>query len=228
MKKRKQKSEEYEMKYSHIPKDFMERLQWMYHEYHISERIEQEILIKRDAMLANLSFQEFFIVLYEEPEGTPRPRFRLVNRKNISSIQSPFIHVYSITGSDDQRFMKRLITDEDFFGFNQLLCTPLEIIYDCYFKTPSAFNRVDLFLSEIGIIRPITKPDWDNVGKKYSDMYNSNIWLDDSFVVSGTVNKYYSVLPRVEIRLRYLNMLYNKYQYKAIEDRVLGEVNYFK
>lgn len=228
MKKRKQKSEEYELKYSHIPKDFMERLQWMYHEYHINERMEQEILAKRDAMLASLSFQEFFIILYEEPEGTPRPRFRLINRRNVSAIQSPFIHVYSITGSDDQRFMKRLVDDEDFFGFNQLLSTPLEIIYDCYFKTPSAFNRTDVFLAETGIIRPITKPDWDNVGKKYSDMYNSNIWLDDSFVVSGTVNKYYSILPRVEIRLRYLNMLYNKYQYKAIEDRVLGEVDYFK
>ena len=105
MKKRKQKSEEYEQKYSHIPRDFIERLQWMYQAYHLNERMEREILAKRDQMLATLSFQEFFIILYEEPEGTPRPRFRLINRRNISSIQSPFIHVYSITGSDDQRFM---------------------------------------------------------------------------------------------------------------------------
>ena len=112
--------------------------------------------------------------------------------------------------------------------FNQQLCTPLEITYDAFFKTPSGFNKVDTVLAEVGLVRPLTKPDWDNIGKKYSDMYNSNIWLDDSFVVSGTVNKYYSILPRVEIRLKYLNMVYNRYQYNAIRNRILGDVDYFK
>ena len=124
--------------------------------------------------------------------------------------------------------MKRLINNNDFMQFNQQLCTPLEITYDAFFKTPSGFNKVDTVLAEVGLIRPLTKPDWDNIGKKYSDMYNSNIWLDDSFVVSGTVNKYYSILPRVEIRLKYLNMVYNRYQYNAIRNRILGDVDYFK
>ena len=44
----------------------------------------------------------------------------------------------------------------------------------------------------------------DNIGKKYSDMFNSNIWLDDKLVISGTVNKFLSELPRVEIYVRYL------------------------
>jgi Holliday junction resolvase RusA-like endonuclease len=139
-----------------------------------------------------------------------------------------FVQVYSITGADDQKFMKRLINKNDFMQFNQQLCTPLEITYDAFFKTPSGFNKVDTVLAEVGLIRPLTKPDWDNIGKKYSDMYNSNIWLDDSFVVSGTVNKYYSILPRVEIRLKYLNIVYNRYQYNAIRNRILGDVDYFK
>ena len=231
MKKRKQKAEEYENKYSHIPKDYYQRLQWMYDNMKLSDRTVREIFSKRDAMLASLYYNEFFIVLYEEPEGTPRPRFRLINRRNIGNAamsNGSFVQVYSITGADDQKFMKRLINNNDFMQFNQQLCTPLEIAYDAFFKTPSGFNKVDTVLAEVGLIRPLTKPDWDNIGKKYSDMYNSNIWLDDSFVVSGTVNKYYSILPRVEIRLKYLNMVYNRYQYNAIRNRILGDVDYFK
>lgn len=231
MKKRKQKAEEYENKYSHIPKDYYQRLQWMYDNMKLSDRTVREIFSKRDAMLASLYYNEFFIVLYEEPEGTPRPRFRLINRRNISNAamsNGSFVQVYSITGADDQKFMKRLINKNDFMQFNQQLCTPLEITYDAFFKTPSGFNKVDTVLAEVGLIRPLTKPDWDNIGKKYSDMYNSNIWLDDSFVISGTVNKYYSILPRVEIRLKYLNMVYNRYQYNAIRNRILGDVDYFK
>ena len=231
MKKRKQKAEEYENKYSHIPKDYYQRLQWMYDNMKLSDRTVREIFSKRDAMLASLYYNEFFIVLYEEPEGTPRPRFRLINRRNIGNAamsNGSFVQVYSITGADDQKFMKRLINKNDFMQFNQQLCTPLEITYDAFFKTPSGFNKVDTVLAEVGLIRPLTKPDWDNIGQKYSDMYNSNIWLDDSFVVSGTVNKYYSILPRVEIRLKYLNIVYNRYQYNAIRNRILGDVDYFK
>ena len=51
-------------------------------------------------------------------------------------------------------------------------------------------------------------------------MYTGNIWEDDSLVMHSSVDKYYSVLPRIEIRLRYLNMLYNKYQYKSMKNRV--------
>ena len=50
-------------------------------------------------------------------------------------------------------------------------------------------------------------------------MFNRNVWLDDTFVVDGHIHKYYSILPRVEIRLRYLNMVYNKYQYNQITRR---------
>jgi hypothetical protein len=51
-------------------------------------------------------------------------------------------------------------------------------------------------------------------------MFNANVWLDDTLVIDGAIHKYYSVLPRIEIRLRYLNMVYNRYQYNSITNRV--------
>ena len=122
---------------------------------------------------------------------------------------------------------KEGLVNEEILQLNEFIYTPCIVEYNVYCKTPSAFNVTDIFLAEMGLIRPITKPDWDNIGKKYSDMYNSNIWLDDTLVVSGTVNKYYSILPRVEINLRYLNMLYNKYQYNSMNKKIESEAIYF-
>lgn len=222
IKSRSQKALNYEDKYSDIPKDYEERLNWLYDTLNIKESKSEEILNKRDQMMSSLYYTDIDIILYEEPEGSPRPRFRLVNRKNIANmaISNPnFIHVYSPTGASDNRFMKRIVAEDELLQLNNLICTPCDIRCCTFSKTPSSFSKVDTFLAEIGIHRPLAKPDWDNIGKKYSDMFNANIWLDDIFVIDGTVSKYYSVLPRVEIKIRYLNMVYNKYQYNSITNR---------
>lgn len=183
-----------------------------------------DIIAKKNQMLEEIVYMpEIFVVLYEEPEGSPRPRARMINRKNISSLAKSnpsCIQVYSITGSSDKKFMKQFISDTDFDLLDSLIYTPCSVKYDVFLKTPSAFNATDTMLAEAGYIRPICKPDFDNIEKKYSDMYTGNIWEDDSLVMHSSVDKYYSVLPRIEIRLRYLNMLYNKYQYKSMKNRV--------
>ena len=47
-------------------------------------------------------------------------------------------------------------------------------------------------------------------------MLNSNIWLDDALVISGSVNKFYSILPRIEIIINYLNYATSIMQYNSI------------
>ena len=234
-KTRKIKEEEYESKYAHIPIDYKERLSWLYDTLKITDEQAYEILNQRDLMLSQLQYVDTKIILFEVPEGSPRPRFRLVNRKNLANMamtNSSFVHVYSLTGHEDNVFMKRLMEKEEFEALDQMICTPSTVDINMYFKTPSYFNKTQTILAEIGLERPITKPDFDNGAKKYSDMFNANVWLDDTLVIDGSVHKYYSVLPRVEIGLRYLNMLYNNHQYKSITNRVDYKteygVNYFK
>lgn len=220
-KNRKQKKINYDINYSGIPLDYYDRLSYMTDLYKLSENKMDEIIAKKINMERNLTYYDLNIVLYEEPEGTPRPRFRLVNRKNFANqaiTNSSFVHVYSINAKDDFLYMRRLMETE-LLSLNQLINTPCIIEFDAYFKTPSSFSITDKFMAELGLINPITKPDWDNLGKKYSDMYNHNVWLDDSLVKKGTVEKFYSILPRVEIKLRYLNCVYNKYQYNMITNR---------
>lgn len=228
-KSRIEKSIEYEEKYGNIPVDFNERLSYMYDLYNINEKKANEIINKRDGMMSSLYYTQFKVILFEEPEGSPRPRFRLVNRFNLldqAKSNSNFVHVYSVNAKEDSMYMKRLM-DTGLNELEHIIHTPCIVDYNIYMRTPSVFNITDTFLSELGLIRPICKPDWDNIGKKYSDMYNSNVWLDDTLVISGSVNKYYSILPRVEIDLRYLNTLYNKYQYNKISKKLDFETTYY-
>lgn len=231
---RKQKAKAYEEKYADIPRDYLDRLGWMYDKFHLDLKKATKILQTKQRMLDTIRFEkEFFIVLYEEPEGAPRPRARYINKSNLipSAKSYPgYIQIYSLTGAEDRNYMKRLLNDDELNQFNTyLIYTPCFVEYAAYFKTPSYYNVEETYLAELGLMRPIYKPDYDNIGKKYSDMYNGNVWLDDSLVIKGTVDKYYSLLPRVEISLKYLNMLYNKHQYRSIKARLPDqEIKYFK
>ena len=218
MKSRKEKSFEYYDKYGLIPNDQQKRLEWMVDNFNLTDKKIKEILNAKQYIMDNLSYYDFKVVLYEEPAGTPRPRFKLVNRYNLANAamtNGQFVKVFSITGAEDRRFMRQLITSGELQEFQQLLYTPCRIEFNAYIHTPSNFNIVQKFLAEIGLERPINKPDWDNIGKKYSDMMNGNIWLDDTLVIDGTIRKFYSIKPRVEINISFANILYNKYQYMS-------------
>ena len=224
IKSRKQKAKLYESKYSEIPRDYIERLSWMYDKYHITKAKAEEILRAKYNILSSLYYSDdILVVLYEEPEGSPRPRARYVNKTNLTSYAKSdpgYIQVYSLTGASDRKFMKRLIDDNDLMKLDHLICTPCDVEYNTFSKTPSSYNTINTFLSEVGIIRPVSKPDFDNMEKKYADMYNGNVWIDDALVQDAAIHKYYSILPRVEIRLKFLNLLYTKYQYEQIIKRV--------
>lgn len=229
-KTRKQKEEIYREKYGDIPIDYEERLAWMYDTFHITENKANQILDARNQMFYFMYYRLFRIILFEEPEGTPRPRFRLINRQNFANTainNGSFVHVYSINAHEDNVFMKRLM-NEEIYELQDLIYQPCDVQYNVFFKTPSYYNTEQKILAEIGLDRPINKPDWDNIGKKYSDMYNGNVWVDDSCVVSGTVNKFYSILPRIEINLNFLNCLYNKHQAKSMQKRTPQDIIYFE
>lgn len=220
-KSRKQKLEEYDLKYNGIPRDNEERISWMIDNYNLSPKKMDEIINKKRNMETILQYYDFKIILYEDPEGAKRPRFRLINRKNFMNVAAQansFVHVYSPNAAEDHKYIHRLV-NEELYSLNGLISTPCQVCLNVFFKTPSNFNRIDTILAEIGLHRHIQKPDWDNIGKKYTDMFNENIWLDDNLVIDGEVHKYYSILPRVEIYIRYLNYITNVHQYNQITNR---------
>ena len=130
------------------------------------------------------------IVLDILPEPTPRPRLShgMFYVKNANS---------------NNKFMEVLVRKEsDIF---HLIDSPCELIVRTYHPIPKAFSKVKTILAELGLIRPDKKPDWDNLGKTYSDMIQKWIISDDAIIIDGEVHKYYSLKPRVEITISYQN-----------------------
>lgn len=221
MKNRKQKMIEYEEKYSDIPKDYVTRLNWLYDKLNIDDKKSEEIINARNRFINSTYYETIRLVLYEIPEYTPRPRARLITKKgiiNAATGNNSFIQVYSITGRQNREYMKQFV-NSNLNELESLLCTPCDVEFRSYFPTPKYYNKTQIFLAEVGLDRPINKPDFDNIEKSYSDSFTGNIWLDDILVVDATIRKYYSVLPRVEIDLMFSNQLYNIHQYKAMMKR---------
>ena len=234
MKNKKQKILEYYDKYNHIPKGYIERLEWLYETLNIDDKKSDEILRARENFINTTYYKTLNLVFYEIPEYTPRPRARIINRAgviNAATGNNSFIQVYSITGRQNREYME-MYTKQNLSELEQLLCTPCDIEYNTYFPTPSYYNKTQIFLAEIGLDRPIIKPDFDNIEKSYADAFTDNIWIDDIVVVDASFHKYYSVLPRVEIILKYSNQLCNNHQYKSMINRkdFTDEMNvdYFK
>lgn len=221
MKSKRQKVIEYEQKYGTIPKNYIDRLNWMYDNFNIDDKKSQEIIDARNRFINSTYYETIRIVLYEIPEYTPRPRARIINKKDIINAatgNNSFIQVYSITGRQNREYMKQFVSSNMNY-LETLLCTPCDIEYRSYFPTPKYYNKTQIFLAEIGLDRPVSKPDFDNIEKAYGDAFTGNIWIDDILVVDATIRKYFSILPRVEIDLMYSNQLYNNHQYKAMIKR---------
>lgn len=221
MKNRKQKMLEYQEKYSEIPKDYKERLLYLYDKLDLDDNKSNQILKTRELYINSTYYKTIRIVLYEIPEYTPRPRARIINKNgiiNASTGNNSFIQIYSITGRQNKEYMK-MYTQQNINELEQLLCTPCDIEYNVYFPTPKYYNKTQIFMAEIGLDRPISKPDFDNIEKSYADSFTGNIWIDDIVVVDASFHKYYSILPRVEINLLYSNQLYNKHQYNTMLKR---------
>ncbi|MDA3731553.1 RusA family crossover junction endodeoxyribonuclease [Niameybacter massiliensis] len=69
------------------------------------------------------------------------------------------------------------------------------------YPIPKSMTKKNRQLIDEGKLHPTKKPDLDNVAKIVLDSLNGIAYSDDSQIVKLTVEKYYSVNPRVEVML---------------------------
>jgi len=73
---------------------------------------------------------------------------------------------------------------------------------DFYLKTPEADSVDTKILKENKVIRPSIRPDLDNYIKLLIDTLHDVVFDDDKRVMEMNANKYYSMNPRTEMRVR--------------------------
>lgn len=78
---------------------------------------------------------------------------------------------------------------------------PLRMLVRAEYTIPASASKKKKADMASGKIRPIKKPDWDNVGKVVSDALNKIAYRDDTQIVECTVQKYYSDRPKIIVTI---------------------------
>lgn len=98
-----------------------------------------------------------------------------------------------------ETLIKELYATE--YKHQKLLEGPLEMKIKAYFQIPKSVSKVKATSMERGDIRPTKKPDADNLIKIVADALNGIAYKDDSQIVSCSLEKYYSNIPRVQVEI---------------------------
>lgn len=78
----------------------------------------------------------------------------------------------------------------------------LDVRIIAYYEIPKSTSKKKRRLMLEHKIRPVKKPDWDNIGKIVCDSLNKVAYHDDSAIVDAQVRKFYSEQPRVDVTIR--------------------------
>ena len=190
---------EYIKEYGDIPYAEQERLDSLLRDTKFTKNTPK--IVEEINRIMKIAWEEIQIIIWLCPQPTPRPRL------------SGNSKVFYVSGSKNN---KKLI--ENFLLEHELpyIITPCTFQCDSYFPIPKSMKSYEKILAELGFIKPISKPDWDNIGKTYSDMIQSFIIHDDALITEGLSRKFYSSKPRVEIKIKYMKEFDCKYNYKKI------------
>ena len=70
-----------------------------------------------------------------------------------------------------------------------------------YYSIPASASKKRQAAMEAGEIRPVKKPDADNVCKVICDSLNGVAYRDDTQIVDCMVRKFYGEVPRVLVTI---------------------------
>ena len=188
---------DYKKKYGNISKNEVKRMDDLLSSMKMTKKSRDELFphIKRNL---NIEWKRIDFTVYLVPKATPRPRHNIA--KNI---------FYVMGAKDNKDIFKKFIKNYD----GDIITTPCKFTCLSYLPIPSSMSSVEKILAELGLIRPISKPDFDNLAKTYSDMIQGTLLFDDALIVEGVSKKFYSTKPRIEISIEFMieqDSLYNK------------------
>lgn len=187
---------EYVKEYGDVSKSFSVRLDTLIKA--LKKERKKVNVYKELQNIRDIEWESIKYTIYLVPKATPRPR---INHK---------MNLFYVSGSDVNKKIFRKFLDENPHPF---IYTPMKITVDSYLPVPSSMKANEKVLAELGVIRPISKPDFDNLAKTYSDMIQGSLIYDDALIIEGVSRKWYSTKPRIEVEIKYMkdfDSLFNK------------------
>ncbi len=87
-------------------------------------------------------------------------------------------------------------------GRRKPLDGPLAVVVIAYMPIPASWGWTKKLAAARQIIMPTSRPDLTNIAKAAEDALNGVVWNDDSEIVSLSMAKEYSAVPRLMITVR--------------------------
>lgn len=137
------------------------------------------------------------VTLTGAPRGKERPRARIAK----TSDGKQFISIY--TPAETRAYENDLRASAiDAMRGKEIISGPVDVIVFAYLPVPESWSERKKAAARAGEIRPMTKPDGDNI-LKLLDAFNpvkdkrtgtkvQIVWVDDTQVVDGRVVKLYA------------------------------------
>ena len=193
---------DYKDKWGKIPKDLHGRLSLLL--LSLKNKKSKKSISKLIKSIKDIEWLSYKFTIYLLPKATPRPRLQR------------FGGTFYVAGAhDNKKIVKKYLKDNP----HDIIHTPMIFHSKVYLPTPNSMSIEDKILAEMGYIRPISKPDFDNVAKTYADMIQDSLILDDALIITGISEKYYSIKPRIEISIKYMKEFDSLFNKKKIDKR---------
>ena len=127
-----------------------------------------------------------------EPKGKQRPKFTTIAGHPRAITPQQTVNYENLVKLEYQAQC-----DNAFFSDKQ----PVFDAIDCFMTIPKSASHLKRRQMLYELIRPMKKPDWDNVGKIICDSLNGIAYRDDSQITDARVRKFYSDQPRVVVTI---------------------------
>lgn len=132
----------------------------------------------------------YTFTVYGTPQPKGRPRF---NRRTGTAYTPKETQVYE-TQVKASFLLK--------YPHHKVLDVPVAVYIDAYFEPAKATAKRVREQMYVGKIRPVKKPDADNIIKAICDALNGIAYVDDAQVVCVSCRKLYSDKARCEVTIR--------------------------
>ena len=136
--------------------------------------------------------------VYGDPKGKARPKFAKIGN---------FMRSYQTKKQDSVENYVKLAYLEAAKGVYLTGALSMKVI--AFFQIPKSVSKKKRDEMLAGIIRPLVKPDYDNIVKSVADALNKVAYDDDKQIVSGSFDKFYYDRARTEIEIKTTGIIKN-------------------
>lgn len=137
--------------------------------------------------------------VYGEPKAKGRPR---VSVRKSGDGEKTFARAYTPKETVVYENQVKMEYENQCDSFRFSDDAMLDVRIFAFYGIPKSVSKKKRQMMIDGDIRPIKKPDFDNIAKIICDSLNGIAYRDDAMVVDGMFRKYYSEQPRVEVSIR--------------------------